>query len=181
MGCRLRALDVIGLIRPSRTLLRATAASRSIVSRALFIIAGASLSLAAPTAQAATYYVDQTAGSDSNSGTGPSAPWKNSPGMAAYTGSGTLRPGDTIYFDSGDTWLLTGGQGLYLIGGVTYLGDSWGTGARATLRASANLDAGVVRFRDDSTNPTIFKGFDVDANHTVSTGVDLGHRFSTLL
>jgi len=149
--------------------------------RALSTIAGVLLTLAAATTEAATYYVDQTAGSDSNSGTSAGSPWKNSPGMAAYAGSGTLRPGDTVYFDSADTWLLTGGQGLWVVGGVTYLGDSWGTGVRATLRANANLDAGVVRFRDNATFPTIVKGFDVDANHTVSTGVDFGHRFPALL
>jgi Disaggregatase related len=132
-------------------------------------------------ASAATYYVDQSAGADSNTGTSETSPWKNSPGMTSYSGSGILRPGDTVYFDRADTWLVTGGQGLYLVGGVTYVGDSWGTGTRATIRANGNLDAGVVRFRDHATIATIFKGFDVDANHTVSTGIDINHRLTSLM
>src|SRR5215831_17013275 len=106
----------------------------------------------AASAQGATYYVDQTAGNDANAGTSPAAAWKNSPGMAAYAGSGVLRPGDVVYFDRADTWVVTGPQGLYLTGGVTYIGDSWGTGTRrAILRAGTDLDAGVARFRDDPT------------------------------
>jgi hypothetical protein len=128
-------------------------------------------------AAAATYYVDQTAGNDSNSGTSPSAPWKNSPGMSAYSGSGTLRPGDVVNFDREDTWLVTGTQGIYLVGGVTYNGDSWGTGTRATIKANANLEAGVVRFRDDANFETVFKGFNVDANGKVATGIDMNSAF----
>jgi hypothetical protein len=144
-----------------------------------FLLAAVILTGAA-NASAATYYVDQTSGSDSNAGTA-SAPWKNCPGMSSYTGSRSLSPGDVVYFDRGDTWVLTGAQGLYLTGGVTYLGDSWGSGTRATLRAGGNLDAGVVRFRDHASAPTVFRGFDVDANHTISTGIDVNHRYYTLM
>lgn len=130
-------------------------------------------------ASAATYYVDQTAGNDGNPGTQASS-WKNCPGMASYAGSSaTLAPGDTVYFDRGDTWLVSGTQGLYLAGGVTYIGDAWGNGTRATIRSSGNNDAGVVRFRDHATLPTVFQGFDVDANHTVSSGIDINHRYSS--
>lgn len=128
-------------------------------------------------ASAATYYVDQTAGNDSNNGTSPSTPWKNSPGMAAYTGSGTLNPGDTVMFDRGDTWVVTGTQGLYLVGGVTYIGDSWGTGTRAAIKAGADLAAGVIRFRDHPTSETVFRGFEVNANGTITTGIDINHAF----
>jgi hypothetical protein len=128
-------------------------------------------------AQAATYYVDQTAGNDSNAGTSQSAPWKNSPGMSAYSGSKQLAPGDIVYFDRGDTWLVTGTQGLYLVGGVTYIGDTWGTGTRATIKASTDLDAGVVRFRDHATFETVLQGFNVDANGKVTTGIDMNSAF----
>ena len=125
---------------------------------------------------AATYYVDQTAGADSSAGTSPGTAWKNCPGMAAFTGSGSLRAGDLVYFDRADTWLVTGAQGLYLVGGVTYIGDSWGgTGTRATIRANADLNAGVIRFRDHATSPTIFTGFEVDANSKVASGIDINH------
>jgi hypothetical protein len=129
------------------------------------------------TASAATYYVDQTAGSDRNAGTSPTAAWKNSPGMSSFGGSGTLRPGDVVYFDRGDTWIVTGTQGLYLVGGVTYIGDVWGTGSRAVLKAGADLDAGVIRFGDHPTVATIVRGFEVNANGKVTSGIDINHRF----
>ena len=129
----------------------------------------------------ATYYIDQSAGNDSNNGTSASTPWKNCPGMSAYAGSGTLRPGDTVYFDRGDTWLVTGGQGLYLTGGVTYIGNSWGSGTKARIRANADLDAGVVRFRDHATVATVFEGFEIDANGKVTTGVDINHAYWQLM
>jgi hypothetical protein len=137
-------------------------------------------------AEATTYYVDQTGGNDSNSGTSASAPMRNSPGMASYSGSRSLQPGDIVNFDRDDVWLVTGEQGLYLVGGVTYIGDSWeadggSTGTRATLRANANLEAGVVRFRDHPSSPTVFKGFNVDANSKVTSGIDINHRFWSLM
>ncbi len=132
--------------------------------------------------KAATYYVDQTAGTDSNSGSSTGAPWKNCPGMSAYSGSGTLKPGDTVYFDRADTWLVTGSQGIYLTGGVTYVGNSWGTGSgRAVIRANADLAAGVVRFRDHPTFETVFQGFNVDANSKVTSGVDINHAYWSLM
>jgi hypothetical protein len=132
-------------------------------------------------AQAATYYVDQSAGNDTNNGTSPATAWKNCPGMAAYTGTVVLGAGDVVYFNSAGTWLVTGTQGLYLVGGVTYIGDSWGTGTRATIRANADLDAGVVRFRDHPTFETVFKGFEVDANRKVTSGIDINHAFYSLM
>jgi hypothetical protein len=137
-------------------------------------------------APAATYYVDQTRGNDANAGTSQSAPWRNAPGMSAYSGAGRLAPGDTVYFDRNDVWLVTGAQGLYLVGGVSYIGDSWAadgelSGARAAIRAAGNLDAGVIRFRDHATIPTVFSGFNIDANGTVSSGIDINHRYSQLM
>lgn len=132
-------------------------------------------------APAATYYVDQTSGSDGNNGASASTPWKNCPGMGAYAGSGILRPGDTVYFNRGGTWQVSGEQGIYLVGGVTYIGNSWGTGTRATIRASSDCDSGVVRFRDHATYETVFQGFDVDANHTVSSGVDINSAHWSLM
>lgn len=129
----------------------------------------------------ATYHVDQSAGSDNNDGTSPATAWKNCPGMASYTGSGSLRAGDVVYFDSADTWVVTGTQGLHLVGGVTYIGDSWGAGTRATIRANADLEAGVVRFTDHPTFETVFKGFEVDANGKVTSGIDINHRFYSLM
>jgi hypothetical protein len=133
-------------------------------------------------AVAATYFIDQTAGSDDNIGTRSGAPWKNCPGMSAYSGAGELAPGDRVYFNRGDTWLVSGEQGIYLRGGVTYIGNSWGAGSsKACFRANSDLDAGVVRFRDHPTNETVFEGFNVDANGKVATGVDINHRYWSLM
>jgi len=137
-----------------------------------------------PSLHGMTYYVDQTSGNDNNSGSSPGAPWKNAPGMAAFSGSGVLSPGDTILFDNCDTWLTTGTQGIWLVGGVTYDGNAFGSCSPqygATIRASSANDAGVVRFRDHATIATIFRNFVVDANHTVSTGIDINHRFYSLM
>ena len=142
------------------------------------LLIGLIIFLANASAVAAVYYVDQSAGNDSSNGTSPGTPWKNAPGMSTYAGSGTLSAGDTVYFARGGTWLVTGTQGLYLVGGVTYIGDSWGTGTkRATIKANADLAAGVVRFRDHPTFETVFKGFDVDANGKVATGIDINSAF----
>jgi hypothetical protein len=131
---------------------------------------------------AATYYIDQTAGNDSYNGS-QATPWKNCPGMSLYSGSGQLNPGDVVYFDRADTWLMTGGtQGLYLVGGVSYIGDSWGTGTRATIRTNVNfVDNAVIRFRDHATYMTVFQGFDVDGNHKVTSGIDINHGFCSLM
>ena len=136
-----------------------------------------------PYAQAAggtAYYVDQTAGNDNNNGTSPSTPWKNAPGMLACTGicaSTTLQPGSTVYFNSAGTWSLPSGDyGLHVRGGVTYIGDGWGSGVRATLRATGAMNTAIVDIREDHpTYPTVVKGFDIDANKQVTDGVGINH------
>jgi hypothetical protein len=154
------------------------AALSAACGRAILAAAAVTATIAAPSvAQSATYYVDATAGSDSAAGTSPAAAWRNAPGMQAYAGSGRLAPGDTVYFDRGDVWAVTGTQGIYLVGGVTYVGNEWGSGTRATLRASADLASAVVRFSDHPTLPTIMRGFDVDANRKVANGIEMNHSF----
>jgi hypothetical protein len=151
-----------------------------IFSRAALV--GVTLLAATFTAQAFTYYVDANAGSDRNAGTSPNAPWQNCPGMTAYAGPGLLRPGDIVYFNRGATWKVSGLQGLYLTGGVTYVGNAWGSGTgKAHLTANSDLECGVVRFRDDRSYPTVFEGFNVDANRKVTSGVDINHARWTLM
>jgi hypothetical protein len=140
------------------------------------------------TANSATYYIDQTSGNDKNSGTSTSSPWKNSPGMVTYTGSGQLKAGDTVYFDKDDIWIVTGSpQGLFLVGGVSYIGDEWeansgSTGYRAKIRAGNDFnDNGVIRFRDHPSIQTLFKGFEVDANNMSANGIDINHGFWSLM
>ena len=126
-----------------------------------------------------TYYIDFNTGSDNSTGTSPTAPWKHAPGMTAYTGSGSLQPGDTVYFNSGETWLTTGNWGLSIVGGVTYIGDTWpSTGSRAIIRLNAQPadPYGVISWmQDNATIPTTLQGFDVDANHYYSDGISVNH------
>ena len=124
----------------------------------------------------ATYYVDQTAGNDGNSGTSPSAPWKNAPGMTACSSacaSTAVQPGSIIYMDRADTWLVSGAYGIHVKGGVSYIGDEWGSGSgKATIRANSSLSAAIIDFREDHpTIPTVVKGFDVDGNGNLSNGI----------
>ncbi len=140
------------------------------------------------TANAAVYYIDQTAGNDKNSGTSKASPFKNSPGMVSFTGSISLKPGDTVYFDRDDVWTVTGSpQGLFLTGGVSYIGDEWeadsGTsGSRAVIKAGNDFNSnGVVRFRDHPAIQTLFKGFNVNANNMSANGIDINHGFWSLM
>ena len=139
-------------------------------------------------ANSAIYYVDQTGGKDSNSGTSTSSPWKNCPGMVSYAGSGALKAGDTVYFDRDDTWTVTGSpQGFFLLGGVRYIGDEWeadggSAGYKAKIRAGNDFnDNGVIRFRDHATLQTLFKGFEVDVNGMSANGIDINHGFWSLM
>lgn len=132
-----------------------------------------------------TFYVDQTAGNDNNTGLSGS-PWKNCPGMkgtSEYTGNGTLVAGDTVYLDMADTWPVSSAgvsqSSFTLVGGVKYIGNVWGTGTRAKIRANGRCESGIVRMRnDDAINPTWFKGFEVDGAVTnTATGIDLNHGY----
>ncbi len=63
--------------------------------------------LIAQVSQAATYYIDYSGGSDSNSGTSKSSPWKRSPGMAGFSHSYSHSAGDRFIFKGGVTWPKT--------------------------------------------------------------------------
>ena len=59
------------------------------------------------TEAATTYYVDYATGSDSNSGTSVTAPWKHAPGdpnAQANPANAVLSPGDTVLFQGGVTY-----------------------------------------------------------------------------
>jgi hypothetical protein len=77
--------------------------------------------LIAGSVSATTYYVDYSTGSDSNSGTSESTPWKHAPGMKGLTPTGsstgdgcsancasyTPQPGDKIILKGGTVWPFT--------------------------------------------------------------------------
>jgi len=122
---------------------------------------------------AVTYYVaNAPLGNDANPGTA-SGPWEHCPGMPGWAGSATLEPGDTVYFDSGGAWEASSGSALLqVVGGVTYDGSTWGAGTRATLRATGYLHRSVVNLmEDDPAEPTVIRGFEVDANGQETSGI----------
>ena len=53
--------------------------------------------------EAATWYVDFSAGNDANVGS-VGSPLKRSPGMTGFTGSATLAAGDVVMFNGGVVW-----------------------------------------------------------------------------
>lgn len=99
--------------------------------------------------EAATYYVDFVGGSDSNSGTSTSTPWKRVKGMTGVTSAAaaaTLAGGDTIIFKGGVTW--TNSWPWSLIGGsasaVTYTTDhTWFSGGSWSKPVFDQQEAGT--------------------------------------
>ncbi len=88
------------------------------------------------TAFSAAYYVDFASGSDSNSGTSTSLPWKYAPGMSGWSGSARLSSGDKVILKGGVTWTFASKtvflwiiptSGITIQGGQI-LGTPWGTG-----------------------------------------------------
>ncbi len=140
------------------------------------------ITLLASTSMATTYYVDYTDGRDSNPGTA-SQPWKLSPGMSGWSGSATLNAGDTVYFDKGDTW--TGGSGKALLnakGGITYDGETWGTGTKAILRGTGTFSQAIALISaDHPTYETVIKGFEIDCGNRNNNGANVNWPTSYVL
>lgn len=127
------------------------------------------------TSWAATYYV-ANGGNDNGPGT-TTNPWARCPGMAGWSGSIILQAGDTVYFDSAGTWTAGSGDAVLIPkGGVSYIGDNWGTGKRATLLGNSGLRNAVVYFNDDDRiYETVVKGFDANANGKALDGISILH------
>ncbi|WNM31852.1 right-handed parallel beta-helix repeat-containing protein [Streptomyces sp. Li-HN-5-11] len=101
---------------------------------ASFVLIPAQRAFAAGT----TYYVS-TNGSDSNAGTSSSAPWRS----LTKVNSTTFQPGDTIRFESGDSWtgqLWPKGSG---IDGSPISIDSYGTGAKPKIAGQGTVGDAV--------------------------------------
>jgi hypothetical protein len=119
-------------------------------------------------ANGATYYIDYAGGSDSNSGTSTSAPWKRAPGdllaegnplSATLTGSDVLRfKGGVIY--SGNIRLnWSGSDGSHII----YDGntdESWGSGKAIIDGLGSD---GTIGFRDvgEARSNFTIQGFEI--------------------
>jgi hypothetical protein len=88
--------------------------------------------------------------------------------------------GDTVYFRSQDTW-SSPLPVLEAVAGVTYDGSTYGSGTRATLRAT-----GGYKYPNGSavniykSNVTV-RGFDVDVNKQDSGGIYIGYEASANL
>lgn len=134
-------------------------------------------------AEAATYYV---------SNNGNDSPYVPNDGNDSEPGSAMLpyatigkvqsvvRPGDTVFFDSAGTWAASSGSSVLTPkAGVTYIGDSWGNGTRATLLASGKLSRAVIYFdNDDQNNETAVQGFHVDGNGKLVDLISICHNGS---
>lgn len=62
-----------------------------------------SISFSCPSG-ARCFFVDYSSGSDANSGTSETSPWRDAPCMRGFTGSYSAQPGDEFIFKGGVTW-----------------------------------------------------------------------------
>jgi hypothetical protein len=96
---------------------------------------------------AATYYFDYASGSDSNSGTSKSSPWKHHPYMPGWSGNYSHSSGDHFIFKGGVTWPSSNFPVSIQNGGASsnpdYYGvdQSWYTGSAWTRPV---MDGGYV-------------------------------------
>jgi hypothetical protein len=121
---------------------------------------------------AATYYVSNS-GNDSANGTTASSPFKTISKVQSVVSAG-----DTVFFNSGDSWSASSGTSVLTPkGGVTYIGDSWGDGTRATLVATGKLSRAVIYFNsDDNTYETAVQGFHVNGNKKLLDLISICHN-----
>jgi len=125
---------------------------------------------------AATYYV-KNGGNDKLAGTSDATAWARCPGMAGWSGTASLAPGDIVYFREGSTWTSAARPILATKAGVTYYGKGYGSlGVRAKLKAygtpSGTPSSGVIDIY--ASNVTV-KGFEVDANEQSIGGIYIGY------
>lgn len=121
------------------------------------------LLLVSAAAQAATYYVDYSGGSDASAGTSTGAAWKRCPGDSEYTGSGSLAAGDTVRFKGGVSYIFTDADtnGITLTSGVTYDGNSagtWGTG-KATITDNNNATGHIAFYATATVSNIVIRHF----------------------
>ena len=113
-----------------------------------------------------TYYVSAT-GNDSNAGTSTSAPWRS----LSKVNSKTFQPGDTIRFESGDSWtgqLWPKGSGT---DGAPISIDSYGTGAKPKIAGQGTV-ADAVRLN----NQQYWEIRNLDVSNAVPTGTTDGSK-----
>lgn len=90
-------------------------------------------------ADAASYYVSNSSGNDSNAGTSSSAPWKT----LAKVSAKVFAAGDTIYLKRGDVWT---GETLYARGGgqsARITVSPYGTGDRPMISPGTGIQSAI--------------------------------------
>ncbi len=123
-------------------------------------------------AWSATYYV-KNGGNDEAAGTSDGTAWAT----VAKATSAAVHEGDTVYFNSGDTWEVSGDYPFNCVVGVIYDGKTYGDGTRATLQYSGSTAYSVVMINgtpSNTANRSTFRGFNVDIHGGRSTGIGIG-------
>ena len=105
------------------------------------------LFLGALPVRATTYYVDATAGSDSNNGISPGSPWKT----IAKVNATPLNPGDSVLFKRDSIWReqLTNPSAGSAGNAITYA--DYGTGNKPSIRGSNTYNASA-NWTNESSN-----------------------------
>ncbi|MGW0822056.1 RICIN domain-containing protein [Streptomyces sp. NPDC002845] len=150
-------------------------ANRRLVSRAtaaalcaLAVVLASIVLIPAQRAYAAgtTYYVSAS-GNDSNAGTSSSAPWRS----LNKVNSKTFQPGDTIRFESGDSWvgqLWPKGSGA---DGAPIVIDRYGEGAKPKIAGQGTVAEAVRLF-----NQEYWEIRNLDVSNAVPTGTTDGSK-----
>lgn len=117
-----------------------------------------------------TYYV-KAGGNDGATGTSDGTAWATTAKVTA-----TVTSGDIVYFRSQDTWEAASGPlVLKAIAGVTYIGNVYGSGTRATFKAHEDtlnyLNSQVVQIFESNV---VIRGFNIDMNGKRTDGIDVG-------
>lgn len=112
---------------------------------------------------AASYYV-KSGGNDSLSGLDDTNAWATISKVTA-----TVTSGDTVYFRSQDTWTVSSGiQLLNAIAGVTYDGQTYGSGTRAIFSQTGNMTGPVINILKSTVT---IRGFELDGNGYAGSGL----------
>ena len=147
-----------------RLVSRATAAALCALA---VVLASIVLTPAQRAYAAGTTYFVSTSGNDSNTGTSSSAPWRS----LSKVNSKTFQPGDTIRFESGDSWvgqLWPKGSGT---DGAPIAIDSYGTGAKPKIAGQGTVSDAVRLF-----NQQYWEIRNLDVSNAVPTGTTDGSK-----
>jgi hypothetical protein len=135
------------------------------------------LVMLAGSALGATYYIDFTTGSDSNSGQSTTSPWKRHPFMVGWAGSYSHAVGDRFIFKGGVTWdksclpiqFGVGGTAnnhdYYGVSSTWYAGSAW---SRPIFDAQSAV--GAIFWMHQGASGVTIDGFDL-------RGVQAGNNF----